>query len=213
MVDRTSYGLLNDSDQLPRKNVLSYIVPNLLCAINAVYNCFFAVPLLTLFIMGSVYINDCHVQNEIPILLIVIGSVGLIIIPLRIVMACLCFPRKMSHMRSLILALSEIVFLFIHIIVIIPFNVFVFQGWHKWNDNGQMSCPVDDPNITNCCNPGFMYFSYSFVYILDAVGIILIVIIAIFCIHRCSSIRKSNELSPEYYGNNLSGERTPIHSI
>ena len=162
------------------------------CTLAVAYKCLFIPPLLALLIIGklkynvikhlfctgSLYFNQCTLNNKIPLFLIVISSTALVLLPIRLLITCIYCK---GNARNLLMVIFEAFILLLHLVGIVPFNFYTLEGWHTWNSNGRLSCSTPSPN---CCDPVLMYFAYVMIYVIDGFCILLAGVMIIYYIYK-----------------------------
>ena len=125
-----------------------------------------------LFILGSIYLNDCRIYRLVPIFLIVFGCVSLLQTAIHI-FRMFCGRKndersERANQGSNCCETLISVFLFVWIIV---GSYWVFSLWNSWGNN-----PLN-------CNPVLVYF--SFITLLVIYGTALLFCCCIICCVFC----------------------------
>ncbi|XP_019858105.1 PREDICTED: uncharacterized protein LOC100634411 isoform X2 [Amphimedon queenslandica] len=122
---------------------------------------------ISMIVVGSVYTNDCSLNDLLPIFLIVFGCFSVVEICCAIsIVTCYHENEDESIAKKLYWKTS---FCFQRLIVIFLFNwfivnnIFVFNSWGYWDNS-------DSCGEYKCCNPVLMYFSLVTIIIIYGIG-------------------------------------------
>ena len=150
------------------------------------------------FPLGSAYLKDCHVQQNIPIYLIVIGCVRIALTTIRI---CCC--RKKVNQEDPItnagpnIKVVTIIWKFLDTVVllakIIVGSYYTFTGWEDWTNAGRPSCSNDSD--VDCCAPQVIYFAFVIQVLLYGIAALLCLYVFYrLCCLCCLSVNKTESV-------------------
>ena len=150
--------------------------------------------LVELFLVGAVHLDDCDLDDRIPIWMVVHGSVSVAYV-LASIFKLICCPNrkregiegtdsenKPSPMNSRVRFIENSLDL-IQFVWLIVGSVWVLGKYDDWDDAGRPDCDGSSNNSDKCCNEGM--FLFAFIYIIIIIWSILFLMICCMCSCLC----------------------------
>ena len=154
-----------------------------------------------LFFVGALHLDDCDLDDRIPIWMVVFGSVSVAYTLVNILKSTFCSPKEetkkeptysylyvqdYSRCASIKRALNKFtriietlfnLFLFVWLII---GSVWVLSKYSDWNDAGRPNCNGLPDDSDKCCHEGM--FLFAFIFIIVSWSILFLVIC---CVCSC----------------------------
>ena len=142
--------------------------------------------MFNLFLIGALHLDDCDLDDRIPVWMIVFGSVSVIYTVVNVLKSICCSPKEdtkrettynymytqdASKCTSIKKALNKFtriieslfnIFLFIWLII---GSVWVLGKYSDWDDAGRPNCNGLPSDSDKCCHEGMFLFAFIFIIV------------------------------------------------
>lgn len=143
---------------------------------------------ISLLVVGAVHLDDCNLNDKIPIWMVVYGSVSLAFTLISIFKSIFCPNKKRQERESSVTENKpspinscansiEGLFQFFLFVWLIIGSVWVLGNYKDWNDADRPTCDglkSGDANYDNCCHKGMFLFAFIFIIVMWSLAFLLI---------------------------------------
>ena len=141
--------------------------------------------LVELFLVGAVHLDDCDLDDRIPIWMVVHGSLSVAYVLVSIFKLICCSNQKRegiegtdsenkpSAMNSRVRFIENSLDL-IQFVWLIVGSVWVLGKYDDWDDAGRPDCDGLPGDIDKCCNEGMFLFAFIYIIIIWSILFLMI---------------------------------------